>query len=325
MKHTVLFFVFLITWGLFFTHPATASERAASTAVVATVNGAAITEKEFNLNVDFFKQRMAMQGQEITNDQESQIKEKILDNMIDAELLYQAAVKEKTQIDEAAFEAQWSRVEKRMKEDDEYKKNIEKMNLSPEEMRRQIRRQMMIQKFVSEKFMAPTTVSEEEITAYYESNRNKFHSPEQVKASHILIKVDNDADEKENAAARKKIEDIEKEIKSGADFGDMAEKHSDCPSKSSGGDLGYFSRGKMVKPFEDAAFGLKEGEISDIVTTTFGYHLIKVTGKKPESTVSREDAGARIESYLKQQKAQQKVASFLAEQKKEADITRQDT
>jgi peptidyl-prolyl cis-trans isomerase C len=106
--------------------------------------------------------------------------------------------------------------------------------------------------------------------------------PEQVHARHILVKVDPKADATQKAAARKKIEDIQKQLKNGEDFSELAKKASDCPSNAKGGDVGYFGRGQMVKPFEDAAFSLKPGEVSGIVETEFGLHLIKVMDKKPE-------------------------------------------
>ncbi len=314
--------VSIIGFGIVFSRAAIASEKPKSKDVVATVNGTQITEKEFNLSLNFFEQRMARQGKEINDEQLSDIKKKITENLIDNELLYQAAEKEKVEIDEEQLKAQWSRVEERMKNDAGYKKNIEKMNLSTDEMKHQIKRQMMIQKFVTDKFMNTTTVPRDEIEAYYESNKKMFHMPEQVRASHILIKVEQGADEKKKAEAKKQIEDIKKQIQNGADFAALAQKYSQCPSKSNGGDLGYFSRGKMVKPFEDVAFRLKQGEVSDIVTTIFGYHLIKVTGKKVESTVPLDEASPRIASFLKQRKVQQKILSFLQAEKEKSNITR---
>ena len=89
-----------------------------------------------------------------------------------------------------------------------------------------------------------------------------------IRASHILVSTLEEA------------EKVLSEIKSGGDFGELAKKYSKCPSKENGGDLGYFEKGQMVKEFEDAAFSLNEGEISGIVKTEFGYHIIKLTGKK---------------------------------------------
>ena len=100
---------------------------------------------------------------------------------------------------------------------------------------------------------------------------------EQVRASHILIKTEGDNDK----AAKEKIEDLLKKVKAGGDFAALAKEHSACPSKSDGGDLNFFGRGQMAKPFEEAAFALtKDGEISEIVKTQFGYHLLEVTSRE---------------------------------------------
>lgn len=100
----------------------------------------------------------------------------------------------------------------------------------------------------------------------------------------------------------------------------MAKAHSECPSSSKGGDLGFFGRGQMVPAFEEAAFTMKPGDVSDVVKTQFGYHLIKVTNKKPESTMPFDDIKERLGQYLKQQKVQNEVKEFVDKLRKEAKV-----
>ncbi len=109
--------------------------------------------------------------------------------------------------------------------------------------------------------------------------KKRFH---QVKASHILIKVDAKTDEAKKTEARKKIEEVQQKLKDGGDFAALAKEYSEGPSNVKGGDLGYFGRGQMAKPFEDAAFALTPNEVSDVVETRFGYHLIKVYDNETE-------------------------------------------
>jgi|GEM_PF-294506 len=126
-------------------------------------------------------------------------------------------------------------------------------------------------------YLQPTTA---ELQAYFEANREKYATPE-VKARHILVKVDENAPEEQVAEARKKIENITRELEQGADFAELAKKYSDDKSNAeNGGDLGWFGRGVMVKEFEDAAFALDIGKISDPVRTRYGFHLIKVEDKR---------------------------------------------
>jgi len=141
-------------------------------------------------------------------------------------------------------------------------------------------------------------------------------------ASHILIKVDSKADASKKAEARKKIEKIQKKVKKGEDFAALAKEFSEGPSGAKGGDLGYFKRGQMVKPFEDVAFALKPVEVSDIVETRFGYHLIKVIDKKPEKVIAFAEVKDKLQQYIKRQKIQGQVNQYIEELKGKAKIDR---
>jgi peptidyl-prolyl cis-trans isomerase C len=147
-----------------------------------------------------------------------------------------------------------------------------------------------------------------------------FKQPEQVKASHILIKVTPDADDAQKATARKKIEEIQQKLKNGGDFAALAKEYSEGPSGARGGDLGFFRHGQMVKPFENAAFGLEPGQVSDVVTTRFGYHLIKVTEKKPAKTLAYSEVKDKIGERLKQQKIEKQAGEYIDGLKKDAKI-----
>ncbi|MCK4727485.1 MAG: peptidyl-prolyl cis-trans isomerase [Desulfobacterales bacterium] len=181
---------------------------------------------------------------------------------------------------------------------------------------------MAIQKFIDNELVQKITVSDKEIKTYYDSNPDFFRQSEQVRASHILIKVHPQAEESQKAEARKALEKIQLKLKEGDDFSALAKESSQCPSSAKGGDLSYFKRGQMAKPFEDAAFALKPGEVSDIVETRFGYHLIKVVDKKPKSMIPYQDVKDRLGQYLKQEKARKEVSLYVEKLKQEAKIER---
>src|SRR2546421_146505 len=153
-------------------------------------------------------------------------------------------------------------------------------------------------------------VGADDIKAYYESNISKYGEPEQRRASHILIAVKRDAGDAEKASARERAAQILAQFrKSPGSFAELAKKNSGDPgSASQGGDLGFFSRGMMVRPFEDAAFKLKPNQISDLVESDFGFHIIKVTGIKAGKMRSLEAARPEIERELKKERAGRRFA-----------------
>ena len=158
------------------------------------------------------------------------------------------------------------------------------------------------------------------MAAFYKENIDQFKQPEKVRASHILVAVQQGESDSSKAEKRLKAAKILGELKNGANFEELAKRYSDCPSKSKGGDLGYFERGRMVKEFEDAAFALKPGELSGIVETRFGYHIIKVTDRKPARTIPLTEAEADVRSYLTGEKKKQAVEDYISKLKSESTI-----
>ena len=147
-------------------------------------------------------------------------------------------------------------------------------------------------------FRDQVKTTDPEINDFYEYHLETYYQPKQVKARHILFKVSKDATEAAEKEIKEKAETVLREARQGKDFGELAKKHSEGPTKTKGGDLGYFSAGRMIKPFEDVAFELEIGEISDLVRTTFGYHIIKVEDIKEARTKTLEEVRAQIVESL---------------------------
>ena len=165
--------------------------------------------------------------------------------------------------------------------------------------------------FTPEELSINETVTPEEIAAYYEANKEAFQQEEQVNARHILIAVDENASDKEIAAAEKKIKKILAKAKSGQDFAKLAKKYSEGPSAPKGGELGWFGHGAMVKPFEDAAFALKKGEVSKPVRTRFGWHLIKIDDVRKAGQKELDQVKNEISSMIAQEKAADSITDKL--------------
>jgi peptidyl-prolyl cis-trans isomerase C len=156
--------------------------------------------------------------------------------------------------------------------------------------------------------------------SFYEENPQYFEQPEQVAARHIILTTQGITDEAELAAKRAELEEIRQEIADGADFATVARERSEGPSASSGGDLGQFGRGQMVPEFEEAAFSLEPGELSGIVETQFGYHILQVTDRIPGRTESYEDAKENIRTFVTEQERNVAAQRYLGNLRSDAEI-----
>jgi peptidyl-prolyl cis-trans isomerase C len=188
----------------------------------------------------------------------------------------------------------------------------------------QLKKRLAYQKLFESKFDNKVNITEEDARQYYQENQQQFDIPEQVRASHILIKPDTSDPNIElalaKAAAKAKAEELLKQIKNGADFAELARANSDCPSSARGGDLGFFARGRMVPAFEEAAFALGVGQLSDIVETEFGYHIIKVTDKKEAGTKTFEEVKDNLMAMLTAKKQGELAEQYIESLKAEANI-----
>ena len=202
---------------------------------------------------------------------------------------------------------------------DGLKSMLETQGQSFDDFKQQMKKGLSFEKLV-DKQVGPVEINDTEARAYYEENKEDFNTPEQVRASHILIKVAPTATVEEKAAAKEKIESLLKKVKEGGDFATLARENSDCPSKAKGGDLGFFERGSMVKEFEDTGFAMQPGQISDVVETQFGYHIIKVTDRKTAGVTTFEKAKPEIIKTLQQMKKGQTFREYIVKLKAEAKI-----
>jgi len=299
-----------------------ALEKQPSEDTVAVVDGSVITQKDFDREMSRVRQQLLNMGKHLTNSQIPDIKKEVLENLVNRELLYKESQSKGIKVDEAKVNEQIITLKKQFPSEDQFKSALMNMNISEAGMKAQIRRMFSIQQFIDTYIAHKATVSDEEPKVFYESHPNLFKQPEQARASHILIKFEPQADKSKKAEARNKIEKIKLRIQKGEDFSALAKEFSQCPSSAKGGDLGYFSRGQMVKPFEEAAFTLMPGDMSDIVETRFGYHLIKAVDKKPESIIGFKDVKDKIQQYIRQQKVQKEVSVYVRKLKEKAKVER---
>jgi len=286
---------------------------------VATVNGSAITRADFDREVSRTRQ-LYNRGKNLENPGLPKIKEEALNHLIERELLYQESRNKGITVDEAVVKGRIDGLRDRFPSDEAFENGLEKMNLSKSVLETQLREGLAIQELIEKQVAQKVEVSEEEARNYYDKHQGLFEQPKRVRARHILVKVGPKAGKSEKAEARKKLEKVQERLKNGENFSSLAEEVSECPSSKKGGDLGYFSKGQMVKPFEEAAFALKPEEVSDIVETRFGYHLIKLLDKKEASIVPYDEAKEQLTEQLKQQKIREKITEYVAGLKEGAKI-----
>ena len=302
--------------------PAYAAESQSADKKVAVVNGTVIKQAELDSEMSRYLARLQQTGRFPNELEINQIKKQVLENLIARELLYQESQKKGIKGDPKEIDGQLTALKGRFPSEAEFKNALSRMNLTEADLRFQFERDLAIRKLLDGQIGDKVAVSEKETRDYYDANLETFKKPEQVRASHILIKVDPGADEAKKAEARTKIESLQTKLKKGEDFGALAKEYSEGPSGPKGGDLGFFGRGQMVKPFEETAFAMKPGQVSNMVETQFGYHLIMVTDRTPEGTFSYEEVKDRLEQYLKQQKVQAAIAEYVETLKANAKIER---
>ncbi len=287
---------------------------------VASVNGVLIPKAYVEREIRRFEEQAHSQGQLVDESQREQLNRQALDTLIDIELLYQESQRRGFEVTEERIEEQVNGLRTQFGDEEGYAAALEQIGISGGELRSEFRRQLAIQDMIDTDIAPSTSVSEQESTDFYEQNPAFFFRPEQVRASHILILVSPDAGEEEKSEAKSRIEEIRERITAGEDFAELAGRFSQDSSSASGGDLGYFQREQMVKPFADAAFALEVGQLSEVVTTEYGFHLIRVTDRREESVVPYEQVQLQIFEYLHREKVMVAIEELAAQLRSQAEI-----
>jgi len=243
-----------------------------------------------------------------------------LEGTINKELLFQEAVGKNIAPSRDEIDMELKSIVSRFETHELFQQQLVASGMSEEALRSDIERSLTISAVMKAVLSGIPDTSEGEVSAFYTENPDSFKVPEEIRASHILLKLSPETSQEEKNSKRLELAGISGLIEQGADFAELASAHSECPSSRQGGDLGFFSRGKMVKPFEDVAFGLKEGEISNIVETQFGYHLIKVVDRREARTVPLDEVKDQIAAHLKSRKENEAMGEHLKKLRQSATI-----
>jgi peptidyl-prolyl cis-trans isomerase C len=276
--------VLVLTAGILLAALCIYAEEKANEKVLATVNGVNITESDFNEELQSIPE--TYRKMVLAN------KNKFLDDLVLQELLSQQAKKDG------------------LDKDPEILKSLER-----------VKTKLLAKKVIEKQIISSVIVTDDEIKKYYDEHKAEFMEPDQVQASHILVRVQDPANEAEDKAAKEKAEGLLKKVKDGADFSEVAKENSDCPSSSKGGDLGLFSKGQMVPEFEEAVFSLKKDEVSGIVKTKFGYHIIKLTDKKEARQMSFDEVKDQLKDKILRDKQKTAFDDYTKNLRANASVT----
>ena len=301
--------------------------------VAVTVNGVDVTEVELQKLIKPQLERMAQQGKKLppafAQTLKKQLRQKAINQLIAEHLLDEKVKEANIVITEEELASQFTNVAAAQKPPlslDEFKTKLAEYGQNFDEIKQQIRKVMAYQKVMEAQGGDKINITEEDAKKYYDENPTQFEVKEQVRASHILIApaeiTDPNADPNQaKAEAKAKAQDVLEQIKAGADFAALAKANSADPGSAvNGGDLGFFGKGRMVPPFDKAAFELELGKVSDIIETQYGYHIIKVTDHKDASTISFEQAKDNIIQKLIQEKKSELAQEYINSLKAEANI-----
>jgi peptidyl-prolyl cis-trans isomerase C len=251
-------------------------------------------------------------GSPVPPEQRDTVYRSILDDLVGLHLLTQEAAARKITIPDADVAAQMTKIEGQFPTPGAFAEMLKERNMTPEQVRSDTRRDLVIAKLLSAEVESKSKVEPQQIDEFYKTNPEQFSQGERVRASHILISASKSADPAVKAQARTRAEGILKEVKAGKDFAALAKQHSEDPGSAvQGGDLGFFTQGQMVGPFNDAAFSLAPGATSELVETDFGFHIIRVVDKEAGRTVTLDEVRPQLEQYLLNQNRRQQTVAFV--------------
>ncbi len=295
---------------------------------IVKVNDEKLTTAEVDAMLDG---QMASISKQVPPEQMEQVKaqleqmkgkwrQQLSDYFIQKTVLAQEADKKKIIVTDDEVNAQLKEYEQQIPPGTKLEDVLKQQGVSIDKLKSDIKNILKAKKLMDSQITAGPTPADEEIKNYFDVNKAKFDEPEKVHARHILVKTNATDNETVKKPKKAKIDDIRKKLLAGGDFAKLAQESSDCPSKAKGGDLGTFSKGQMVKPFEDAAFGQKVDAIGPVVETQFGYHIIQTLEHMQAKTKTLDEVKPDIIKSLQEQNKQKAIKDYIDGLTKQATI-----
>src|SRR5258706_3394068 len=263
--------------------------------VMARVNGRPILRREFDLavQIQFRGRRRAVGLKEL-----QVVRDQVLERLIENELLYQKASGGQPAIPDKDVDAEFGRIQTSFPSADAFAAALTESGVTEGEFKSQLRRTLLVTRFVEHDVVGDVKVSDEEVRRYYDQNPEEMKRKEAVHLAQILVRTGPGASGSERTEARQKIEAVLAELRGGGDFATLARRHSDGPEAARGGDTGWMARGAGPPPIESVAFALEPNPISDVVETRLGFQVLKLIEKRPAGAFPFEQAQKSIRARL---------------------------
>jgi len=287
--------------------------------IVAVVNGVNLKERELESIVNELLPR-AFYHQTVTPEKRAELRKKALDELIRRELYYQEAVRLGIKVSKSELKDGLENIKKRFKSKKEYQKALKQAGITEDDLKKDIERNLLINKFYQQEILEVSKVSDNELKEYYEKNKKDFLRPEAVHIRHILIKVEPTSTDDEKAKKKREAEEILKRARQGEDFAELAYQYSNDDWRVKGGDLGLIHRGRLLPELEEVAFKLNPGEISDLIETIYGYHIIKMEEKVPPTQLTFEEIKDKLRKELEEKRKKEREEKLLKSLKEKARI-----
>jgi len=289
----------------------------------AIVNGTEISAEAINFELDRLVKFYMSHGMAFDEVRKNlpKLQEKALDQAIGAKLLFDRAHQLELPVTAKDVDAEVARVVAQVGGEENYRKALAAQGITEEAFRKELEKGARVNMLVNQACAHVEEPTEAEVEAFYAAHKNEYVVPPQVLCQHILVKSEAGDLPEAKSAAFEKIRAIRERIAAGGDFAEEAKKHSDCPSGREGGSLGWFGRGMMVPEFDKAAFEMKKGEVSDIVTTPFGYHIIYKADEKGGEAQTLVDVHDQIKDLLRHEARGRAMDAYVAELREQATIT----
>jgi len=284
----------------------------AASKYAAKVNGKAVKNITLEAAVNNFVENQKLMGVVFNEEDKDKLRSDILQELISAELLYQQSKKAKLPNMKEEVNKQLGNIKDAFTSDKEFKEVLKDRGISEKDLKEDIKKGVYIKAFLDKEVYINIVVTEKEKQEEFEKNKDKLKVDEQVRAAHILISFPENATKEQKKVAKEKVNELRKKALAGEDFAKLAKENShDTTSAARGGNLGYFEKGVMVPEFEKAVFSLKKDQISNVVETKYGYHIIKLFDKKAPRKLNYEEVASGISRFIANNKKNEKLEKFV--------------